>query len=181
MSRNWSVPAKRWGGGALIGVAAFMFLGFMVSGGAFSTAATVAAFLVSVVLPATTGGLMIKSSMGGGRALTERQEALRLETIQAEVLRLAGVHGGRLTVVEVAGELGIPASTAEEVLNELMAKEVSDVAVTESGLLVYEFHDLKHLSEKEDARGILDAGPDRGFDVESGLDRPGMNRPDEAD
>ena len=166
-----SPTGSRWFGGVLLAIAAFMFAGFMVSGGTFSTAATIGAFLVAVVLPATSGVMMIRSSLGGRSALSERQQALRLETIEAEVLRLATRHGGRLTVVETASELGIPAETAETVLRGLMAREVADVAVSESGLLVYTFHDIEALPEKSGARGLLDAGPDRGFDVENDLSR----------
>ena len=65
-------------------------------------------------------------------------------------------HEGRLTAVEVAGELAVPTATAEDLLNELMARELADVEVTDSGLLVYAFHDVKHLSEKDEARGLLE-------------------------
>lgn len=168
MSYDWSVVAKRWGGGIFLALAAFMFIGFMAAGGTFSAPATIAAFIIAVLLPAGTGAMLIRSSLGGGRHLSERQEALRLETVEAEVLRLAGKNGGRLTIVETAGALGIQAEEAEKVLRHLMAKEVADVAVSDSGLLVYTFHDITVLGEKEEARGLLDAGPDPGFGAGSG-------------
>lgn len=171
MSLDRGVLGRRVGGGALLAVAAFMFLGFMTSGGSFGAAATIVAFLITVALPAITGGLLIRSSFVAPRALTERQESLRLETIEAEILRLAQRSGGRLTTVEVAGELGIPAATAEKVLHELMAREVADVAVSDSGLVVYTFPEIMVLAEKEQARGLLEGGPDRGFGVDSAVDR----------
>ena len=56
---------------------------------------------------------------------------------------MAARHEGRLTVVEVAGELAVPTTTAEELLNELIARELADIEITESGLLVYAFHDVQ--------------------------------------
>jgi hypothetical protein len=159
---------RLWGGGGLLAVAAFMLLGFMTSSASFGTAATIAAFLVSVVLPGVTGGALIRSHFTGGRSLTARQEALRLETIESELIRLAGRHGGRLTIVEAAGELGVPAAEAKSVLDELMAREIADIEVTESGVLVYAFHDVEYLEDKSSARPLLDPGPDRGFDLEEG-------------
>jgi hypothetical protein len=158
---------RKWGGIGLLAVAGFMFLGFLQSGPAVG-AATVVAFLISVGIPGVGGALLLASGRRGGRGLTARQEALRLETVEAEVIRLAGRHDGRLTVVEVSGELGVPADEAKAVLDELMAREVADIEVTESGVLVYEFHDVRHLAEKSSATPLLDPGPDRGFDVETG-------------
>lgn len=168
---------KLWGGVGLLAVAGFMFLGFMTSGGGFSTAATVTAFLVSVGIPGVVGGLLVRSHVqGGGGRLTARQEALRLETIEAEVIRMAGRHEGRLTAVEVSGELGVPANEAKEVLDGLMAREIADIEVTESGVLVYAFHDVRHLGDKASATPLLDPAPDRGVDIERGLDRPARAR-----
>ena len=50
----------------------------------------------------------------------------------------------------------MPATTAEELLNELMRRELAEIEVTDSGLLVYAFHDVRHLSGKETARGLLE-------------------------
>ena len=93
---------------------------------------------------------------GYGRRIGRRREELRRDTLEAEILRMAARHEGRLTVVEVAGELAVPTTTAEELLNELIARELADIEITESGLLVYAFHDMQHLSEKAAARGLLE-------------------------
>ena len=50
----------------------------------------------------------------------------------------------------------MPTTTAEELLHGLMAREQAEIEVTDSGLLVYAFNDVRHLSEKETARGLLE-------------------------
>lgn len=161
---RWSAVGRLWGGGALILVAAFMLLGFLVSGGPLWTWTNLIALLVSVGIPGVTGGALVASHFRGDE-LTARREALRLETIEAEVIRLAGRHDGRLTAVEVAGELGVPAEEAKRTLDALMLREVADLEVTESGVLVYAFHDVRHLEDKAAARPLLEDAPDRGFEL----------------
>ena len=56
----------------------------------------------------------------------------------------------------MAAELAVPTTTAEELLNGLMTRELADIEVTDSGLLVYAFHDVRHLFGKETARGLLE-------------------------
>ena len=72
------------------------------------------------------------------------------------MLRLAGRHAGRLTAVEVAGELAVSPAAAEEALHALALRKVADLQVTDSGVLVYVFHDVLHASEKDQARRLLD-------------------------
>jgi hypothetical protein len=81
---------------------------------------------------------------------------LRQQTIEAEVLRLAGERGGRLALVEIVTELAIPSEAAQAALEGLVERELADIAVTDSGVLVYTFHDVERLSEKSRARGILE-------------------------
>ncbi len=133
-----------------------MLLGFMVGDTDPTALATILAILISVGIPAGTGTWLVARHFGAGRQLAARKESLRRDTIEAEVLRMAGRNEGRLTAVEVAGELGLPTTTAEELLNELMARELADIEITESGLLVYAFQDVQHLAEKSQAKGLLE-------------------------
>lgn len=144
------------GGVALLTLALFMVAGFLRSGADPFALRTLFALFVAAGLPAAGGGLLLARHFGVGRRIEHRREALRRDTLEAEILRMAGRHGGRLTAVEVAGELAVPTTTAEELLNELMAREMAEIEVTDSGLLVYTFHDIRHLSEKEAARGLLE-------------------------
>ena len=142
-------------GGVLLTIAAFMLLGF-VSGGFTLTATTIAALLISVGIPAAGGAYLIRQHFGGERRLESRREALRIDTMLAEVLRMAGRHDGRLTVVEVAGELAVRPEEAKALLDELMARELADIEITEDGLLVYRFSDVQQLADKAEARGLLE-------------------------
>ena len=144
------------GGIALLALALFMGVGFLLSGADPFALRTLFALFIAAGLPAAGGGLLLAHRFGAGRRIAHRREDLRRDTLEAEILKMAGRHGGRLTAVEVAGELAVPTTTAEELLNELMAREMAEIEVTDSGLLVYSFHDVRHLSEKEAARGLLE-------------------------
>ena len=133
-----------------------MVVGFLRAGVDPLALRTIVALFIAAGLPAAGGGLLLARHFGVGRRIEHRRESLRRDTLEAEILKMAGRHGGRLTAVEVAGELALPTTRAEELLNELMAREMADIEVTDSGLLVYTFHDVRHLSEKETARGLLD-------------------------
>ncbi len=147
---------KLWGGGALLALALVMVAGFLRSSVDPFALRTLFALLIAVGLPAVGGSLLLARHFGVGRRIGRRREELRRDTLEAEILRMAVRHKGRLTAVEVAGELAVPTTTADELLNGLMAREVADIEITESGLLVYTFHDVRLLSEKEAARGLLE-------------------------
>jgi len=133
-----------------------MVLGFLAGDTDPSAPATIVAILISVGIPGATGAWLVARHFGAGRQISARKERLKQDTLEAEVLRMAGRNKGRLTAIEVAGELAVPTTTAEEVLNELMARELADIEITESGLLVYAFRDVMLLSEKDRAKGLLE-------------------------
>ena len=137
-------------------LALFMVWGFLRADVDPTALRTLVALLIVAGLPAAGGSWLLARHFGLGRGIERRREALRRDTIEAEILQMASRHDGRLTAVEVAGELAIPTKTAEETLNELMAREMADIEVTDSGLLVYTFHDVRSLSEKQSAKGLLD-------------------------
>lgn len=143
------------GGSALLLLAAFMAIGFMGADVDASAPATLAAVLVVVVLPAVAGLTLLVRRPGSARAHA-RRDALRRETIESEVLRLAAQHGARLTVVEVVSALGVSTDAAEEALNALAARDMAELQVTNSGVIVYAFRDIALLGEKPHARGVLD-------------------------
>ena len=143
------------GGVALLALALFVFVGFLRTGDPFALR-TLFALFIAAGLPAAGGSFLLARHFGVGRRIEGRREELRRDTLEAEILTMAGRHGGRLTAVEVAGELAVPTTLAEELLNELMAREMAEIEITDSGLLVYTFHDVRRLSEKETARGLLE-------------------------
>ena len=137
---------------ALLILAALMAFGFSRSAASMVAPATLAALLVTVVLPAIGGATLL---WGGGRR-GERMHLLRQRTIEAEILRLAVKEGGRLTAGDVAIALALSPEEAKETLEALMTRDLADIAITDDGVLVYVFHEMGKLGSKASARGVLD-------------------------
>ena len=148
------MSGRRWGGIALLAIAAFMFLGFLNSSASLGSAKGIVALLLTVGLPAGAGVALLR---GIGGARNARAERLRQQTIDAEVLRLAIQHAGKLTAVEVATALALPPETAKASLDSMVERELADLEITDAGVIVYAFHDAKNIGGKASARGILDA------------------------
>ena len=146
--------SKKTGGIALLVLAALMFYGFVRSDASLAAPATIMALLLTAVAPAVGGIALLR---GGGAARTRRLDQLRQQTVDAEILRLAVAEGGRLTAVEVATALALTPEVAKEALDGLVTRDVADIAVTERGVVVYTFHDAKHIGGKGEAKGVLDA------------------------
>src|SRR5687767_11079446 len=142
------------GGIAFLALAGLMLLGFVRSDASIATPATIFALLLTVGLPAAGGVYLLRGPRGRSAASVAQ---LRQQTIESEILRLAMQHGGRLTVVEVASALALPSESAKETLDSLAERELADLEITDKGVIVYAFHDAKHLGDKHSARGILDA------------------------
>ena len=147
---------KLWGAGGLAAVALFMLLGFLAGDVAFGAPA-VTAFALTVALPATGAAVLVRSHLKDRRLGGGRRDAIRAQTIRSEVLRLAARTGGKLTVPEVIADLAVDKPTAEAALEALHLEELAEIQVTESGMIVYEFPDIRRLAEKDSAKGLLDA------------------------
>lgn len=146
---------KRIGGGLLLLLALFMLVGFLNADVDRSAGTTVLALLLTVALPAAAGVVMLRGA-GGRKRLAQRREVLRQQTLAAELVRLAGQRGGKLTAVEVLAEFAVTAEEAEAALRDLAVRGVAEPEVTESGLLVYAFPDVRLLDEKPGSRGVLE-------------------------
>jgi hypothetical protein len=133
-----------------------MLLGFVLSA-PVSVPVAVLTFIVSVEIPGGAGVALLVARRRGGADIAARREALRLATLEAEVLALAGRRGGRLAAIEVAADIGVTTDAAEDVLRSLSIKGVAEPMVTDKGLVVYDFPDVHHLVDKGGARGVLDA------------------------
>lgn len=126
-------------------------------GGSGRSGLSVALFIFAAVLlvagiadfamPAIIMGLM---AGGGGYLLQrgakedrERRRDAVLQSLQLPVLKLAGKKGGRLTVTDVATEMGWPMARAEKVLNSLEdgLRVMSDI--TDDGVIVYDFLEIR--------------------------------------
>lgn len=142
-------------GWLLIAIAAFMFVGFLSAevGGAVA----IAALVLTVVLPGAAGVALVTGRLSaGGRGNSDRTAALRQQTLEAELLRLAGRHDGKLTIVEAVSELAISPDDAKQALDTLAVRGLADFEVTDSGVVVYVFHDIRKLGDKPQSRGLLE-------------------------
>ena len=100
---------------------------------------------------------------GGGATLLkraktrreERREAI-LQSLQLPVLQLAGRKGGRLTVTDVATEMAWPMARAEKVLNSLDdgLRVMSDI--TDDGVIVYDFLEIRAAQLPRGGRGAME-------------------------
>ena len=138
-------------------LALFMLAGFLNSELALSGGTALAALAITVGLPAAGAVLLARGHYAEKSRLSGRKAELRRNTVDAEILRLAGEHGGRLTAVEVATALSMTPEAAAEALKELGIRGQAEVEVTDAGVLVYSFYDVRHLGSKSTARGVLDA------------------------
>lgn len=145
------------GGGVLLLLSMFMLLGFFRSDVALGSPTTIFALLIAVGVPAAAGTALLAGKLGHRRHLAGRKEQLRLQTLDAEILRLAGKHNGKLTLVEVVSELAVTPETAKQALDAMHTRELAEIEITESGVLVYAFHDVQRVGEKPHSKGILDA------------------------
>ncbi len=144
-------------GAAALGILAlFMLVGFLNSDAAPGAPATLAALALTIGLPALGGGLLLRSHYSERERLQGRKALLRQQTIEAEILRLAGEHQGRLTAVEVATQLAMTPEGAKEALDALALRGQAELEITDAGVLVYSFYDIRHLGGKPSAKGVLD-------------------------
>ena len=145
---------RRWGGIGLLAIAAFMLLGFLNSNASLGSPTALMALLLTVGLPAA-GGIALLRGIGTGR--NARTERLRQQTIDAEILRLATQHQGKLTALEVSTAFALTPETAKASLDSLVERDLADLQITDAGVIVYAFHEAKHIGGKSSARDILDA------------------------
>jgi hypothetical protein len=145
---------KYLGSALLYLLAAFMLLGFVRSGMTMNVTTGIA-LLLTVVLPAGIATRLLLSRSKAAR-IQQHQDDLRMRTIEAEVLRIAQLHSGKLTIVEMVAELAITPEEAKLAVDSLVRQEIADIEITKSGVLVYAFHDIRLLHEKSSARGMLE-------------------------
>ena len=88
------------------------------------------------------------SFVWGSRALQQRREAV-LRRLQRRVLHLARERGGRLTATDVASELDLSLSGGERVLLSLDDGFRVRSDVTDEGLLVFDFPEIRLQSGRE--------------------------------
>ena len=148
--------SKLSGGVVLLMLALLMLLGFVQSGRDGISAAEAVAAIITVVLPGFFAIKLIRGYFGADQRVEANKVELRRRTLGAEMLRLAGERGGKLTIVEAVTEFAITPDEAKEVLDGLAREGMADFQVTDAGVVVYDFVELRRIADKESARGILE-------------------------
>ena len=144
---------RKIGGAALLLIAALMLLGFARSSASLGSPTALFALILTVALPAAGGIALLRGSLGGHSKA--RMVQLRQQTIDAEILRLAMQHQGRLTAVEVASALALDGADAKSALDDLVNRQVADLEVSDEGVLIYIFHDARYFDGDRAVKGRL--------------------------
>jgi hypothetical protein len=108
-----------------------------------------AAEIVPAMFALLAGGAGYLLHRSGNEARERRREAL-LQSLQLPVLRLAAQRGGRLTVTQVAQDLGWTLPRAEKVLMSMEDGYRVMGDVTPEGVIVYDFPELMHARPQAD-------------------------------
>ena len=145
------------GGSGFIFLSLLMMLGFFKADLGDSFLVTAISFFIAVVLPGAIGILLLRSHFQKREHLGDSKEELRRQTIEAEILNLAKRKNGRVTAVEVAAEFAISPEKATNILDGIQRRGIAEIELTDAGVMVYTFYDLKHLSDKDNSRGVFDA------------------------
>ncbi len=141
----------------LLVIAGFMTIGFFGASFTEITAAVAIAVIIGVVLPGIGGIALIRAYFKQKERLSGRRESLGQQTLSSEILKFARQKSGKLTAVEVMSEFAIDQDAAQKALEEFHSRGIAEIELTESGVLVYSFYDIKHLPDKDSSRGVLDA------------------------
>lgn len=100
---------------------------------------------IVIAAMAAAGGVALQRSANGDRELRRAQ---LVTSLQLPVLKLAAERGGQLTVTQVAAELGWPLRRAEKILHSLDDGLRVDSEVTDEGVIVYQFRELRAPGEE---------------------------------
>lgn len=148
------MSGRQIGGVALLVGSAFMLLGFLRVGAGLASLTSLSALVLTVALPGIVGFTLLRS----GRDTGERRNALRDQTIESELLKLARQHQGRLTVNDVVTALALPAAQVQERLDAMVRREAADIDFTEDGVIYYTLHGARRLGsgDTDDARRLGD-------------------------
>lgn len=145
---------KLWAAGGLGLLSLVMLLGFFRADVSGLTAAF--ALLISVGLPGAASGALLYSHYRRKSLLRGSKNRLRLQSLEAEILRLAATKEGKLTLVEIITETSVDAERAQAALDALHLRDLAEIEVSDSGMLVYAFPETEAVHEKHTAKGVLD-------------------------
>ncbi len=89
-----------------------------------------------------------------GQRIQKSADRRGAEKDQNRLLRLARERGGSLSVIEAATDLRLTVDKTEAMLRDLAVQGYAEVRVSESGLMVYHFHEIERADEKSHAKPV---------------------------
>jgi hypothetical protein len=102
--------------------------------------------MIAVAIGSVIGAAGSLGFYWGWSGQQERRKAI-MNRIQRKVLKLAAAKGGALTVTEVATDLNLAIPAAEKILTSMDDDFRVRSVVSDEGVIVYEFPELKHRKE----------------------------------
>lgn len=102
--------------------------------------------MVAVAIGSVLGASGSLAFYWGWSGLQDRRKAI-LQRMQRNVLKLAAAKGGTLTVTEVATDLNLAIPAAEKILTSMDDDLRVRSVISEEGVIVYEFPELRHRKE----------------------------------
>jgi hypothetical protein len=102
--------------------------------------------MVAVTVGSVIGAGGSLSFYWGWSGLQERRKAI-MHRIQRKILKLAAAKGGTLTVTEVASDLNLSIPVAEKILTSMDDDLRVRSVISDEGVIVYEFPELRHRRE----------------------------------
>jgi ribosomal protein L32 len=135
-------------GRRVVGVAMALFAGLMISIG------FVELEMAAVAVGSVAGAGGTAMFWWGVKAQQERRRAV-MAGLQKKVLGLATEKGGTLTVTEVAASMNLSLPAAEKILDEMDDGFRVRSDVTDQGIIVYEFPEVRHHPRLQTGQGEL--------------------------
>ena len=138
------------GGIALLVLAGLMFLGFMRSNASLAAPATIVALLITAARRRSAASRFCAAAVGPWRRRQLQSDHRGRDFTNGREGRRKTYRG------RSRDRFDVNARMAKETLDAMVARDVADIAVTEGGVIVYTFHDAKHIGGKDAAKGVLD-------------------------
>lgn len=139
---------------ALMIIGGLMALGFTQASLSQGPLVIFLSLCLTVFLPLGGGFYLVRSAGQQQKTLQANKSALAHKTLQAEILRLAAQHQGRLTILEVTQAFALTQEQAEAALDRLALEQLAEHQLTDDGLLVYTFPQVQQLAHKHQAKGL---------------------------
>ncbi len=104
-------------------------------------------FALLIAFPASIGAWCLLSERFKQKRELQARKRARIAACEKEIMKLAHIKKGRLTVSELLACTSMTSEEANEALMELCVRRYADIQMTRSGLIYYEFREISRLNE----------------------------------